>query len=263
MSVPKQASDVACSSPTNRGLPRSDKSRFEPGTARTPVPAPQRAVLLGRVSTSDERKDPATGKIVRQAQDPENQLLPLRSTAQRLGWTVAEEVPLPGLSAWDEVDAAEVRRRILAPFRDGRADVLMVWSLDRVVRGGIAEAFSFLKTLERDLGVDFWSLQEPFLNTTADPQQRELMVALLAWVAKWESRRKSDRLRAKAAANRNRAEAGGGRAQWGRGRMATNSDVAQIAKLRAEGRTYREISAEIGLSLGTISRIVRGGPGCP
>jgi DNA invertase Pin-like site-specific DNA recombinase len=226
-------------------------------TRPSTVWTPRRAVLLDRVSTSDERKDPTTGKTVRFAQDPENQLLPLREAARRLGWTVAAEIPLPGLSAWDEVDAAEVHRRILEPFRAGQADVLMVWGLDRVVRGGVEEAFRFLRTLERDLGVDLWSLQEPFLNTTADPQQRELMVALLAWTARWESQRKSERLKAKAASNRNRAEAGGGRASWGRGKMPTTADIVRMRELSAAGKSYRAIRAEVGFSLGTISHCLR------
>lgn len=219
----------------------------------------RRAVLLGRVSTDQSKKDPTTGRIVRVAQDPENQLLPLRAAADRLGWTVVEQIPLPGVSAWDEVDAAEVRRRILVPFEAGRADVLMVWSLDRVVRGGIAEAFSLLRRLEKDLGVDFWSLREPFLNTaTADAQQRELMLALISWVAKWESQRKSDRLKAKAASNRNRAEAGGGRAKWGRGSMPTKADIARMRSLHDAGRGYRAIRAETGFALSTISKVLTG-----
>jgi len=214
-----------------------------------------RAVLLGRVSTSDRRRNERTGEV--RQQDTENQLIPLRAAAARLGWTVAVEIPLPGLSAWEESDAAEVRRRVLEPFRQGAADVLMCWSLDRVVRGGIAEAFAFLRTLERDLGVGFWSLQEPFLNTTADPQQRELMVALLSWVARWESQRRSDRLKAKAEASRNRAGAGGGRARWGRGRLPTHEDQARIRALVASGKTYRAVQQEVGFSLSTISKVVR------
>jgi DNA invertase Pin-like site-specific DNA recombinase len=218
---------------------------------------PPRAVLLGRVSTSEDRRDPETGRVVRQAQDPENQLLPLREAARRLGWVVAEEVPLPGLSAWDEEEAREVRQRILAPFEAGRADVLMVWSLDRAVRGGIEDAFRFLRRLERDLGAGFWSLREPFLNTTSDPQQREFMVALLAWVARWESERRSERLKAKAVAKRNRAEALGERALWGRGHLLTMRDEERIRELRAAGRDYRSISDATGFSLGTISRVLR------
>lgn len=215
----------------------------------------RRAILLGRVSTDETRRD-STGKVVRERQDPENQLLPLREAARRLGWPVVGEIPLP-LSAWDETEAAEVRRRILEPFREGRADVLMVWSLDRVVRGGIEEAFRFLRTLERDLGVDFWSLREPFLNTTSDPQQRELMVALLAWIARWESERRSERLKAKAESKRNRAAAGGGRATWGRGRLPTHEDEAKIRALVAGGMSYRDVQREVGFALSTISRIVR------
>ena len=218
---------------------------------------PHRAVLLGRVSTSEQRLDPRTGKI-KAVQDPENQLLPLREAAHRLGWIVTDEIPLPGLSAWDVAQAAEVQRRILEPFRAGKADVLMVWSLDRVVRGGVEEAFRFLRRLEKDLGVDFWSLQEPFLNTSADPQQRELMVSMLAWIARWESQRRSERLKAKAESKRNRAAAGGGRAVWGRGRLPTHDDEARIKELAASGMSYRAIRRHVGgFSLSTISRVVR------
>jgi DNA invertase Pin-like site-specific DNA recombinase len=219
------------------------------------VSEPRRAVLLGRVSRGDKHTNPKTGEVVKQ--NPENQLIPLRSAAERLGWPVVEEIPIPGLSAWDAVEAREVQRRILAPFQAGRADVLMCWSLDRVVRGGVEEAFRFLRRLERDLGVDFWSLNEPFLNSTSDPQQRELMISLLAWVAKWESQRRSDRLKAKAEANRNRAGAGGGRATWGRGKMPTHEDEARVRALAAAGESYRSIQRKEKMALSTISRIVR------
>jgi DNA invertase Pin-like site-specific DNA recombinase len=214
----------------------------------------RRAVLLGRVSTADRRRN-EKGEV--RQQDPENQLVPLREAARRLGWLVSAEVPIPGLSAWDATEAAEVQRRILEPFRDGRADVLMVWSLDRVVRGGIEEAFRFLRRLEKDLGVDFWSLQEPFLNTTADPQQREMLVSLLAWVAHWESQRRSERLKAKAEASRNRAAGGGGRARWGRGRLPTHEDEQRIRDLATSGMPYRAIQKEVGFALSTISHVVR------
>ncbi len=157
----------------------------------------------------------------------------------------------------NEEDAAEVQRRILEPFKEGIADVLMVWSLDRVIRGGVLEALKFLHRLERDLGVDFWSLQEPFLNTTADRAQRELMASMLAWIAAQESRRRSERLKAKASANRNRAAVGGGRAKWGRGSLPTHEDIARIRARAADGASYRAIQKEVGFSLSTISRIVR------
>jgi DNA invertase Pin-like site-specific DNA recombinase len=217
-------------------------------------------VLLGRVSTAVQRTD-SSGRVVREAQDPENQLEPLREAAKRLGWTVAEEIPLPGLSAWDTEESLEVQQKILAPFIAGRADTLMVWSLDRVVRGGVEAAFGFLRRLERDLGVGFWSLQEPFLNTaTADPQQRELMVALLSWVARWESERRSQRLKAKAEAKRNQVAAGGGRARWGLGSLPSHEDELRIRSRYAELRSVRKVAAETGFSKSTVHRVVGDAP---
>lgn len=214
-----------------------------------------RALLLGRVSTEEQRRDDS-GRVVKVAQDPANQLEPLREAARRLGWEVAEEVALPGLSAWDPKEASEVQRRILAPFEKGRADVLMVWSLDRVTRGGIAEAFAFLRRLEKDLGVGFWSLKEPFLNTTTDPQQRELMVALLSWVARWESERRSARVRAKAIAKRANSASLGQRARWGRGSIPSATDVEEILRLRASGVSMASIGKKLGLATSTVHRYV-------
>jgi DNA invertase Pin-like site-specific DNA recombinase len=165
---------------------------------------PRRAVLLARVSRGERQ------------QDPTSQLVPLRAAAQRLGLEIAEEISLVQ-SAWDAASAADVRRRALAPIVEGRADVLMVWALDRLVRGGIETAFAFLRELEEHLGASLFSLQEPFLSTaTSDRQTRELMVALLSWIARWESQRRSERLRAKADTKRNRAAALNQRAGWGR-----------------------------------------------
>jgi DNA invertase Pin-like site-specific DNA recombinase len=212
---------------------------------------PRRCVLLGRVSTADRQ------------QDPENQLAPLRAAAARLGWVVVEEIALKQ-SAWDEASAADVRRRALAPIVAGKADTLVVWSLDRVCRGGIEAAFAFLRELEQHLGAHLFSLNEPFLCTAnADPQTRELLLSLLAWVAKWESQRKSERLKAKVVTKRNRAGALGQRAGWGGGTkgghggvLASAEDVARVRALKAGGASVRAIGRALGLSKSQVQRIL-------
>src|SRR3989442_15645169 len=98
-----------------------------------------RAVLLGRVSTDD--KD----------QDPENQLRPLREAAARKGWTVVREIS-KHLSAWDNRAAEAVWRECLEPIRNGEADVLCVWSLDRLSRGGAEDVFAKIRVLEEHYG---------------------------------------------------------------------------------------------------------------
>lgn len=206
----------------------------------------RKVVLLGRVSRGER------------TQDPEGQLQALRAAAERFGWVVVKELSFK-LSAWDDDQAARLQRAALEPIERGEADTLAVWAWDRFDRGGIESAFRLLSRLERHLGAAFYSLQEPFLSTaTADPETRELMIALAAWSAKRESQRKSERLKAKAQTKRARAEAGGGRAIWGRGRMPTTADVAQIGLLRdRDGLTIRGIAAETGLSRGTVHNVLR------
>jgi DNA invertase Pin-like site-specific DNA recombinase len=209
-----------------------------------PPSVTRRAVLLGRVSRGERQ------------QDPENQLAPLRAAAARLGWLVVDEVAIH-MSAWDEVAAAEVRRRALTSIEEGRANTLMVWSWDRYSREGIEGAFRELRYLEEHLGAAFWSLQEPFLSTaTADRAQRELMLSIIAWAARWESQRKSDRLKAKVATKRARSEVLGQRARWGRGVVASDAEVARAHALRLEGMSVRSISTALGVSKSQVGRIL-------
>jgi DNA invertase Pin-like site-specific DNA recombinase len=213
--------------------------------------APRRAVLLARVSTAER------------TQDPENQLVALRAAAARHGIVVVEEIALKQ-SAWDETSAGEVKRKALQPIVEGRADTLMVWALDRVCRGGIESAFALLAELEQHLGADLFSLQEPFLSTaTSDRQTRELMVALLAWVAKWESQRKSERLRATVTRKRNRSAALGQRGTWGGGakgshggKLASAGDVERARALSAGGASVRAVAKELGLSKSQVARLL-------
>lgn len=211
------------------------------------------AVLLGRVSRG-ERK-----------QDPESQLDPLRGTAARLGWNVAREVRLT-LSAWDDREARRVWDEVLAALHDTGAGVLMVWSLDRLARGGVEDAFGKVRHLEEHLGVGVYSLQEPFLSTaTADRQTRELLLAVLAWAARWESQRRSERLRAKADTKRREAGKLGQRARWGRGHLPTAQDEVEVRRLRApapkgEGLSFRAIAKRTGIALATVHRLCSNPP---
>jgi DNA invertase Pin-like site-specific DNA recombinase len=189
-------------------------------------------------------------------QDPESQLAPLRAAAARHNWTIVEELALT-LSAWDCAAAAEVRRRALAPIEEGRADTLAVWSWDRYMREGIEGAFRELRYLEDHLGAAFYSLQEPFLCTaTADKAQRELLLSLVAWTARWESQHKSDRLRAKVQSKRARAAVIGARALWGAGHLASEADAERIRALRATGLSIRKIAEQVGLSKSQVGRLL-------
>ena len=219
------------------------------------MPSAHRAVLFARVSTDDR------------GQDTGSQLLALRAIAARFGWMVVKEVALE-VSAWTPRTAAEVRRKALAAMRDHGADVLMIWSLDRLCRAGIAEALSLVSEIEKHLGAALYSLQEPFLSTaTADPAMRQLVLALFAWMAEQESRRKSERVKARVESKRERGVAIGQRARWGRGHLTTQADVERVLALAGAGRSLRAIEEATGIPRVSVARIVnaagRGANGRP
>ncbi len=204
-----------------------------------------RAVLFARVSTDDR------------GQTTESQILALRAVAGRLGWDVVAEVALE-LSAWNQKTAADVRRQALAAVREHRADLLAVWALDRVCRAGIVEAFGLLNELENHLGAAFYSLQESFLSTaTADVGMRQLLLALFAWMAEQESRRKSERVKARVESKRERGAAIGQRGRWGRGHLVTRDDVTRVRALAVAGKSLRAIAAETAVPFSTCWRILR------
>ena len=134
----------------------------------------------------------------------------------------------------------------------------MMWAWDRYSREGVEGAFRELRYLEDHLGAAFYSLQEPFLSTaTADKAQRELLLSLVSWIAKQESQRKSERLRAKVASKRARSEQLGQRGVWGAGHLASDSDVARVRALAAAGKTVRAIAVEVELSKSQVGRLIR------
>jgi DNA invertase Pin-like site-specific DNA recombinase len=137
-----------------------------------------RCALWARVSTDEQE----TG----------NQLAALRAEAARRGLEVVAEYVLDGLSAWTGAHRRQLRWA-LADARAERYEVLLVWALDRLERGGIEPTLRVMRQL-RERGVQVVSMQEPW--TDAGGEMQELLTAIMAWVARMESQRRSERVRA-------------------------------------------------------------------
>ena len=69
----------------------------------------------------------------------------------------------------------------LEDARLGRIDVLLVWALDRLSRHGIEATLSLMRQFSAH-GTDVWSLRESWTETS-DPHVRQLITAIMAWVA--------------------------------------------------------------------------------
>ena len=88
-------------------------------------------------------------------------------------------------------------QRALTPLyqdaRAGRFQVLLVWALDRLSREGVAATLEIIERLGR-YKVKVLSLQESW--TEVEGPMQELLLSIVAWVARMESNRRSERTKA-------------------------------------------------------------------
>ena len=138
-----------------------------------------KCVLYLRISTKDK------------GQDTENQKTPLQEFAKSLGFEVLKvycDTASGGNSNRPQFQA------MLKDAKQKKFDVILVWSLDRFSREGISNTLSYLENLKRS-GVALKSLQEGWLDTS-DQGMGQLLIAIMAWVAKQERERISTRVKA-------------------------------------------------------------------
>ena len=144
-----------------------------------------RAALWLRVSTEEQETD--------------NQLQALQTEAKRRGFDVVQVYDVSE-SAYQGAHQKALSD-VYSDARVGKFEVLLIWSLDRLSREGPAATLEIVNRLTRQ-GVDLVSLQEPWLEVNGE--LRELLLSVVAWVARWESQRRSERT--KAGMDRARAE---------------------------------------------------------
>jgi DNA invertase Pin-like site-specific DNA recombinase len=185
-----------------------------------------RAAIYARVSTLNN------------GQSPEMQLLELREYADRRGWQKVEYVDV-GVSGSKE--HRPQLDRLLSECRRRRVDAVLVYRYDRFARS-LRQLVNALEEF-RTLGIQFISLHEGVDTTT--PNGR-LIFGIFASIAEFERELIRDRVRSGLAA----AKARGRRL----GRPRVTVDAARVASLRAQGRSWREISSETGFSKGSAQR---------
>ncbi|MBI1789819.1 MAG: recombinase family protein [Acidobacteria bacterium] len=151
-------------------------------------------------------------------QNPAVQEQPLRDLAAQRGWTIHHVYS-------DRASGAKERRpgldALLAAARHGEFDVVVVWRFDRFARS-VRQLVLALEEFH-SLGIDFVSHQEAL--DTSTPM---------------------------------------GRAMFTRPARASPSDApglssagTRVAELRAQGRSWRRIAAELGVGVGTVRRVFR------
>jgi DNA invertase Pin-like site-specific DNA recombinase len=172
-------------------------------------------------------------------QSVDMQLLDLRELAKRHDFELVGEYCDEGVSG-----SQESRPAFDALLRDARRrkfDAVLVWKLDRLGRS-LVHLVRLLQDL-RALGVELISFSEglDFTTTTG-----KLLYQVISAFAEFER----DCIRERVTAGLRNARAKGKRL----GRPPVVVDAPRIAVLRAQGRSWREITAETGISKGTAQR---------
>jgi len=178
-------------------------------------------------------------------QDPELQLAELREYAGRRGWQIVEEFTDQGISGCKESRPA--LNRLMADAYRRRFDAVLVWKIDRFGRS-LKHLVNALAELAA-LGVAFISLRD---NLDLSTPSGRLMFQIIGAMAEFERALIQERVRA----GLRNARAKGKRL----GRPRVDVDASRIASLRAQGRSWAEIVAEVGIGKGTAQRALAGLP---
>jgi DNA invertase Pin-like site-specific DNA recombinase len=189
-----------------------------------------KTVLYARVSTNDK------------GQDPQMQLRELREYCQRRGWEIADEYVDVGVSG--AKDSRPELNRLMANACKRKFDAVVVWRFDRFARS-VSHLLKALETFQ-SLGVEFVSYNESVDTSTP---MGKMVYTILGAVAEMERELIRDRVRAGVRNARAKGK------KLGRPKVAVDS--ATVASLRAAGRSYRDVAAELGVSVGTVHAAVQ------
>jgi len=203
--------------------------------------------LYARVSTRDR------------GQDVESQLAQLRAWASATGHMVTTEY-VDEVSGSKGADQRPRLQAMLDAAHRREFDVVAFWAIDRLSREGTEAVLGYLRRLT-DAGVDIHSHTETWLRT-GDPQYRELLIGLMASLARIERARIADRTRS----GLERVQAGLGRhGEWtsaksGRtirrlGRPGLDQAVLKsIAGLAGQGLTDYAIAKRLSVDPKSVKR---------
>src|SRR6201997_1340157 len=174
-------------------------------------------------------------------QNPEMQLSDLREYASRRGWEVYAEYVDLGVSGSKE--SRPELNRLMSDVHQRRFDVVLCWKVDRFGRS-LKHLVNALADLDA-YGVAFVSLRD---NLDLSTPSGRLMFQIIGAMAEFERALIQERVRA---GLRNALAKG---KYLGRPRVAV--DALKIASLRAQGRSWAEIVAEVKVGKGTAQRAV-------
>ena len=136
-----------------------------------------KAAIYARVSTAE--------------QTPDNQIQVITAWAESRGYKVVK-VYRENESAW-RGGHQRALKQLSKDAKRGHFDIVLVWALDRVSREGPLKVLQLVQSFQL-CGVKLMSYQEGWIGQ--DGPMTEILYMITAWVAKYESDRRSERTKA-------------------------------------------------------------------
>ena len=187
-----------------------------------------RAAIYARVSTANN------------GQDPRVQTRDLGEFCERRGWTLVPEYVDVGISGTKEKRPA--LDRLMADAHHRKFDVVVVWRFDRFARS-VSHLLRALETFQA-LGIEFVSLSEQMDTSTPTGK---MVFTVLGAVAELERSLIVERVKAGLRNARAKGKT--------LGRPRAVVDARKIATLRAQGRSWRDISQTMKIPPSTARTI--------
>ncbi len=203
-----------------------------PGRATATGAQKMKAALYARVSTTNH------------GQDPQLQTSEMREYCERREWEIAGEYTDVGISG--SKDSRPELNRLMADAKQRRFDAVCVWKLDRFGRS-LRHLVNALADLE-SLGLSFISIKD---NLDLSTPSGRLMFQIIGAMAEFERSLIQERVRAGLRNARAKGKT------LGRPRKVV--DTARIARLRAQGRSIREIAEELRCSRSFVHKTLANG----
>ena len=186
--------------------------------------------ILTRVSTSTQSNDSSLNQ--------------LRSICSKKNYDIVEEY-VETISGSKGKDERSELQRMLSDCKKGRFEKLIVWELSRLGRS-LPHLVNTLQEM-KDSGVDLYSVNEGIDTST---QMGKTMFGLLGVFSEFELQVRRDRCQRGIEHYRKTHNT------WGRKKSITDEQMDQCHGLRKSGLSIRKISSEVGISIGSVSKVL-------
>ena len=191
-----------------------------------------KVAIYTRVSTLDQTID--------------NKLLELCDHCSKMGWEIVREYSDEGLSGTLSRGKRPALNALIKDAYRKRFDSVICWDISRIGRS-MKELVLFLSDM-KDKGVGICSVRQGFDTSTS---MGEIMFQFVGILSSWER----EMIRERTLAGLERAKSEG--KTLGRRKVTNDTMTAKIIELRSEKKSLRAIASEVGVSTGTIRKVLK------